>query len=559
MNPPENFVLRKVGGGLTRERKVQSFPRDWQKGRPQTTLYGMVPLLHRIAGDPATTAFPHLILNLLAFVGALTGVCFLVSDAFLGTGTTNLVYDLLLGVLFAWFYFLTRVRRRHSLVAHLATGVGLVLASVNFFINGGIEGPTLMVFLVILPVVTLVHSPRASRAYLGLGVALVVFCLGIQYLRPEWISRYPSYKSRFLDLGGTFLFGFLVLFVMMRTVLLFFRQILDQNQTAQAAALEAEKLAALGTLLANVGHEISAPVGVIGSSLEVSREWWRSQLPLTTQLLVSMSPEVRRAFEDFLGNGVEAGAHPILDSRTGRKLQTSLEVTLSALGARTPRLVANDLVFLGIGEWRPLWDPLVTSGDPGILEYAIRLLYLERANRSLGLAHEKILTLLEALKSYARSELPDAPRVETRVDQGLDTVLTLYARAPRKELEVIRDFQEVPPIEARPDELIQVWTNLVQNALHAMEGRGRLTVSLGYQTPWVVVTVDDTGPGVPAELRDRIFTPFFTTKEQGQGTGLGLGLVHRIVGEHGGQVEVADAPGGGARFVVRLPAKEPDL
>ena len=124
---------------------------------------------------------------------------------------------------------------------------------------------------------------------------------------------------------------------------------------------------------------------------------------------------------------------------------------------------------------------------------------------------------------------------------------------------MIRDFREVPPIEARPDELIQVWTNLVQNALHAMEGHGRLTVSLGYQAPWVVVTVDDTGPGVPAALRDRIFTPFFTTKEQGQGTGLGLGLVHRIVGEHGGQVEVADAPGGGARFVVRLPAKEPDL
>jgi signal transduction histidine kinase len=516
----------------------------------------MVPLLLRIAGDPATTAFSHLIVNLLAFVGALTGSCFLVTDAFLETGTINLFYDLVLALLFAGLYGLCRFGRRYTLVAHLATALGLILTAVNFFINGGIEGPTLMVFLVVLPVVTLVHSPRASWAYLGLGVGLVAVCLGVQYFRPEWVSRYPSFQSRFLDLAGTFLFGFLVLFAMMRTVLLFFRQILDQNQVAQAAALEAEKLAALGTLLANLGHEISAPVGVIGSSLEVSREWWRSQLPLTARLLVSMSPEVQGAFESFLGYGIEAGARPIVDSRVARQLQASLEVQLSALGTKAPRLIADDLVFLGIEEWRSDWDPLVTTGDPGVLEYAIRLLYLERSNRSLGVAHEKILTLLEALKSYARSEQPDSPRVETQVDQGLDTVLTLYARGPKKELEVIRDFQQVPAVEARPDELIQVWTNLVQNALHAMGGVGRLTVGLKYQPPWVVVTVDDSGPGVPKDLRDRIFTPFFTTKEKGQGTGLGLGLVHRIVGESGGKVEVGDAPGGGARFTVRLPAKE---
>jgi signal transduction histidine kinase len=170
------------------------------------------------------------------------------------------------------------------------------------------------------------------------------------------------------------------------------------------------------------------------------------------------------------------------------------------------------------------------------------------------MAHEKIMTLLQALKSYARAEQPDSPRVPTSVAQGLDTVLTLYAQARKKALEVIRNFQEVPAVEAKPDELIQVWTNLVQNALHAMDGTGVLTVGLAFQPPWVVVTIDDSGPGVPPEIRDRIFTPFFTTKGPGQGTGLGLGIVHRIVSEHGGEVEVGDAPGGGARFTVRLPA-----
>ena len=124
---------------------------------------------------------------------------------------------------------------------------------------------------------------------------------------------------------------------------------------------------------------------------------------------------------------------------------------------------------------------------------------------------------------------------------------------PRNQSEVVRQYSEVREVLARPEELIEVWTNLVKNAMQAVEYRGVLTVTVREQGGYALVSIADTGPGVPAGLREKIFAPFFTTKATGVGTGLGLGIVARIVTAHDGTVEVVESAGGGAEFVVRLP------
>jgi len=123
---------------------------------------------------------------------------------------------------------------------------------------------------------------------------------------------------------------------------------------------------------------------------------------------------------------------------------------------------------------------------------------------------------------------------------------------------VVKDFdRSLPPIPAYPAELNQVWTNLIDNAVSAMGGQGTLTVRTARDGDRVLVEIGDTGPGIPADLRERIFEPFFTTKPVGEGTGLGLDISWRIVvSRHHGDLRVESVPGD-TRFQVRLPITGP--
>jgi len=120
-------------------------------------------------------------------------------------------------------------------------------------------------------------------------------------------------------------------------------------------------------------------------------------------------------------------------------------------------------------------------------------------------------------------------------------------------INVVREYdRSIPPICAHGSELNQVWTNLIDNAIDAMSGRGELVVRTAPEFGWLLVEVRDSGPGIPPEIRSRIFEPFFTTKPVGDGTGLGLDTVYRIVQKHRGEVRVDSEPGR-TSFQVRLP------
>lgn len=506
-------------------------------------------------GNPATTTLQHLILNLLVFVGLLTGLYFGVSDVLVGLNPVNWLYDLFLIVFFAGLYWVSRIRGWFQVAAHLICTVGLLLCAVNFLINAGIRGPTLMVFLTVLAVVSLLHRRRASLAYFAYGLSLAAGCLAIQYWHPEWILRYLSSSSEFWDVTMTFLFCIVAIFGVMRMLLGFFERILLQAQVAQATALQSEKMAALGEILANVSHEINNPVGVIGSALEFSRDWWAKELPQASQVLTDLTAEESLAFWALVKAGVTAGdLGQNLDSRRFRSQRTTLEQQLTGLGVPEPWSTAQDLVLVGLVTWDQSWSPLLANPRGWkAFEFAVKTLVLERSNRNASRAYLKLQSLVNALKAYSRSESPQNEAAPTNLAEGLDTVLTLYTASRGTSLEVVREYQDIGLVMAKADELIQVWTNLVQNALQAMGQGGTLTLTISEQSDWAVVTVSDTGPGIPENLRSQIFEPFFTTKPRGHGTGLGLGIVRSIVVAHGGTITIEDATGGGARFVVRLP------
>ena len=166
----------------------------------------------------------------------------------------------------------------------------------------------------------------------------------------------------------------------------------------------------------------------------------------------------------------------------------------------------------------------------------------------------RISELVKAIKEY--SYMDQGPVQEVDLHQGLESTLLILKHRLKSGIEVIREYDRtLPRICARPSELNQVWTNLIINAIEAMNDNGELRIRTAREVDFALVEVIDNGSGIAPEIQSRIFDPFFTTKEVGEGTGLGLDIVHRIVHEHGGNVRF-ESRDGETRFQVRLPLEK---
>ncbi|MFD0855252.1 sensor histidine kinase, partial [Actinomadura adrarensis] len=171
-------------------------------------------------------------------------------------------------------------------------------------------------------------------------------------------------------------------------------------------------------------------------------------------------------------------------------------------------------------------------------------------------ATSRISNLLAAARQYSQMDRAAFQWVD--IHEGLDSTLVMLGGKLGKRIQVTKEYDHsLPNIPAYPGELNQVWTNLIDNAVAAMEGDGTLTVSTSRAgDEQIMVEIRDTGPGVPKENLQRIFEPFFTTKPTGEGTGLGLDISYRIVaGRHKGDLRVKSKPGD-TRFQVYLPVSE---
>lgn len=179
------------------------------------------------------------------------------------------------------------------------------------------------------------------------------------------------------------------------------------------------------------------------------------------------------------------------------------------------------------------------------------LLEMDRIAEELENSSARISDLIKAIKEY--SYMDQGPVQEVDIERGLETTLTIMHHKLKRGITVTRDFApNLPRVMANGSELNQVWTNLIDNAADAMNGSGRLTIRTARENDFVLVEISDNGPGIPPEVKSRIFDPFFTTKGVGQGTGLGLDVVSRIIKNVRGQINVTSAPGD-TRFQVRIP------
>jgi PAS domain S-box-containing protein len=317
-----------------------------------------------------------------------------------------------------------------------------------------------------------------------------------------------------------------------------------------------EKMASLGKLSAGMAHELNNPAAAAqrgAAQLQATFAKWQSIL-LKMGLLNLDKTRVAKMIE--LDSEIkERALKPAeLNALMRSDKEEAIEEWLQEQDIDTTGELAPALVNLGYGQIE--LEELTKVFNAEQFAMVIECLSFKHEIYSLvseiGLGTNRIVEIVKALKTY--TYMDQAPVQSVDVRKELDNTLIILHNKLKRGVTVVREYaSDLPVIEAYASELNQVWTNIIDNAIDAMDGEGKLFVRARREDPWLVVEIEDDGPGIPEEIQSQIFDPFFTTKGPGEGTGLGLNISRNlVVQKHGGQISVSSKPGSTC-FSVRLP------
>jgi signal transduction histidine kinase len=317
-----------------------------------------------------------------------------------------------------------------------------------------------------------------------------------------------------------------------------------------------DRLASLGKLSAGLAHELNNPASAAKRATSQLREVLTKIRDASHELGSRDLTAAQRGEIEKLETAFVQSNEPPPDPLALSDLEEQIDSLLRSHGQNDMWQMAADLARKNV---KPeALDSLFSILDPETARAA--LVRIAASVEIATLLNEiesgtsRISDLVRAIKEY--TYMDQTPLQNVDIVKSLETTLTILNHKLKHGVNVERDYQKIPLlVNSFGSELNQVWTNLIDNAIDAMSGEGKLKIRTYRDEEWVVVEITDNGPGIPADVRAHIFEPFFTTKGVGQGTGLGLDTVQRIVKKHRGNIQVNSVPGQTC-FEVWLPLAE---
>ena len=318
-----------------------------------------------------------------------------------------------------------------------------------------------------------------------------------------------------------------------------------------------DRLAGLGKLSAGLAHELNNPASAAKRATSLLRDALKRIKDASHELgrrdlTAAQKSEIEKLEASFMQQDT-----PPLDTLAVSDLEDQIDSLLRSHGQNDLWQLAADLARRNV---KPEGlESLFANLDPSVARAALVRIAasVEIANllNEIESSTARISDLVRAIKEY--TYMDQAPVQNVDIAKGLETTLTILHHKLKRGVTVERDYEPVPLlVNSFGSELNQIWTNIIDNAIDAMGGKGELRVRSYREDNCVVVEIGDNGPGISPEVKPHIFEPFFTTKGVGEGTGLGLDTVQRIVKKHRGSVQVTSKPGD-TRFQIWLPLAEP--
>ncbi|MCG6149276.1 PAS domain S-box protein [Leptospira levettii] len=320
----------------------------------------------------------------------------------------------------------------------------------------------------------------------------------------------------------------------------------ENLKRTQEQLVQSEKLAALGQLIAGIAHEINNPIGAVKASNQNMMDW-QKRYGIASQLFREAILSVPREEQVILKTILSNLDQPI-EFYTGkeerlRKKKNKEILIQHGFKSDDADEFAEAWVELGIGELEDKYIPLFRSHYLRVfLDYLALEIQFRRNTRSIQLAVDRVSKIMYALKNFSHFD-STGKKIKASIQETIETVLTIYQNQLKRGITVIKNYDEIPPIDCYPDDLLHVWTNLIYNSLQAMSFTGKLMITIKDCGSEVLVSLQDSGPGIDPGIRSKIFEPFFTTKPPGEGSGLGLDIVNKIVKRHGGRIDLSSKPG----------------
>jgi signal transduction histidine kinase len=343
-------------------------------------------------------------------------------------------------------------------------------------------------------------------------------------------------------------------------------------EASQKKLVQSDKMIMLGTMVAGIAHEINTPLGAIkanSENIQFSMSQYLNIIQPENNLFTK--EELKIILEILEQTGLNQKA---LSTKEARSIRKSLINVLQKKGISLSDREIDIVIDLGFGENLDVLEELFKSPRYSVLLDTIQLLNgLRIKAKVIESSAGNVTRIVRSLKSFMHFSEKDEMVLADLIG-GMESVLIILNSKLKMGIEVIKNYEEIPHIYCYIDELNQIWTNLIHNSIQAMNGEGKITIEIhinssipndmkidfrdsSYNGQYISTSIEDNGPGIPSEIQTKIFDAFFTTKPSGEGSGLGLHIISKILEKHKGALSLYSEPGK-TQFVIHIPSLEQD-